>query len=100
MIHPNWQEAIKKPRSPDLFPGCMPEDLLKKCPPMYLTTAEHDQFRRDNEWFAPRLKKCGKFLGLFIQPGGTHEGVPHEEICKIFAKHLGCKTNNGIIDEM
>jgi len=33
----------------------MPENLLKKCPPMYLTTAEWDLYRLDNEWFAKRL---------------------------------------------
>jgi acetyl esterase/lipase len=66
----------------------MPIELLKKCPPMYLTTAEWDHYRLDNEWFAERLKEAGKFLGLFIVPGDIHGEIPHKEVSVIFKHYL------------
>lgn len=35
-------------------------------------TCEFDQFRRGNEIFAERLRRHGKLLELYIQPGTGH----------------------------
>ena len=83
MMHDDWETAFKT-KDPNLFPGEMPEELLKKVPPMYLTTAEWDHYRLDNEYFSKRLDKVGKLLGLYIEPGQNHGDIPHEEIKKIF----------------
>jgi len=61
----DWEKAFKE-KDPNLFPGDMPDNLLKKCPPMYLCTAEWDLYRLDNEWLAKRLKKFDLLLGLYI----------------------------------
>jgi len=68
MMHNDWETAFRA-KDPNLFPGNMPDDLLAKVPPMYLTTAEWDHYKIDNEWLAERLKKVSKFLGIFIEPG-------------------------------
>ena len=52
----------------------MEEELLKKIPPILLTTGEFDHVgRRACEQFAERLKGIeGKLLGCYIQPGVGH----------------------------
>lgn len=87
MMHNDWETAFRT-KDPNLFPGDMPEDLLKKVPPMYLTGAEWDQFKLDNEFFAKRLKKVGKLLGVFFEPGQIHGPICHEEIAKILKHYL------------
>ena len=87
MMHNDWETAFQT-KDPDLFPGDMPEDLLKKVPPMYLTTAEWDHYTLDNRFLAERLKSVGKLLGLFIEPGQSHGDIPHEEIAKIVRHYL------------
>jgi len=96
MMHNDWETAFKT-KDPNLFPGEMPDELLEKVPPMYLTTAEWDHYLLDNQYLAPRLKKCNKLLGFFIEPGMNHGDIPHGEIAKIFAKYLGCQTNASIL---
>ena len=86
-MHSDWETAFRT-KDPNLFPGDMPEGLLKKLSPMYLTGAEWDLFKLDNEFLAERLKKVGKLLGFFIEPGMTPRTINHEEIAKIRNHYL------------
>ena len=67
----NWDEHKN---DVDIFPAFMEEELLKKIPPILLTTGEFDHVgRRACEQFAERLKGIeGKLLGCYIQPGVGH----------------------------
>ena len=51
----------------------MGDELLAKLPPIFLMTAEFDQFRRGNELYASRLEQHGKLMSpLYILPGCGH----------------------------
>jgi acetyl esterase/lipase len=75
-------------KDPDLFPGNMKATHLKMCPPMYLTTAEWDHYKLDNDWFKERLQKHKLLLGYFVEPGQMHGPMPHKELSKIFQHYL------------
>ena len=68
---------------------------------MYLTAAEWDNNRLDNEWLAERMKKVcpDKLLGYFVLPGVSHGEIPHDEMSKIFSHYLGTKRTETDNDE-
>jgi len=88
----DWEKQSKE-KDPELFPGNMPTDLLKKVPPMYLCTTEWDHYKLDNEWLAKRFKEEApeKLLGLYIEPAQIHGDINHDECSKIFSHYLGTK---------
>ena len=68
---------------------------------MYLTSAEWDLYRLDNEWLVKRFQEIApkKLLGLYIEPGMNHGEIPHDEISRIFEHYLGTERKVTDTDE-
>ena len=71
LICEDWEKQFAS-KDPDVFPAEMSEDLLAKLPPHVVMTREFDMFYHDAVYYADRLKKHGKLLELYVQPGACH----------------------------
>ncbi|EKJ70699.1 hypothetical protein FPSE_09209 [Fusarium pseudograminearum CS3096] len=57
---------------PRLSPGLMPDELLKKLPPIHLVLCEYDMLLAEGLKFSNRLKAAGKQFTLRIVEGERH----------------------------
>ena len=57
---------------PNLFPAEMPDEVMAKLAPFYITTREYDQYRLDSEYVSKRLEQHGRLRELVIIPGNCH----------------------------
>ena len=88
-----------------MFPTLIPDDVVKRMPPMIFSTREFDLYRRDTEEMAAILKKNGRLLmEPYVQPGTTHMSggypgfaptVEFEEATVKIYKHFAAKLFPG-----
>lgn len=83
----NIKQLPRDQRDPYIFPADMPDDIMAKLPPVFVSTREHDNYRQDAEYFAERLQKHGKLLELYIFPGACHYTMmQHQQLMDDFKK--------------
>ena len=71
MLCHDWKQQFSD-LDPYVFPGEMPDEVLKKLPACVILTNEHCFLRKDAELFASRLLAHDKLLDYCVRPGTSH----------------------------
>ena len=71
MLCNDWKRQFSNV-DPYIFPGEMPDEVLKRLPACVILTNEHCFLRKDAELFASRLLAHDKLLDYCVRPGISH----------------------------
>ena len=61
-FHHLMRDTDRSKKGPEMYPGLMDLDDLRKCPPCVVFTSEFDFLRRDAMEFIGRLRQASKYL--------------------------------------
>lgn len=79
MLATDWDRQVAE-RDPNLFPGAMGDELMRKVPNHVVMTREFDFLRADSELYACDLLRCRRLLDFYVRPGASHYTGPQEGV--------------------